>query len=269
MRLEIENNQLDLGTTPIENMFINTYLSKANEIQIKVYLFALMSATSGNKNVTNLNIASEMGLTEGQVVDSWNYWVNEGVVEIIGDRYVFKSIRYKYIKALNSELEELESNSQFNEDWKDDSDNLSAIESKEMIENIEQFISQDQLLPQKLNEREIKKIILLMNDFAVSPEYISYAYMMASNVRGMKAVDPIVATIRNWLIDGATDLEKLEIYLANKENEKEIKEEKKSTKSNNSENLYKKDDRMSKEERTKFIENKLKRKLPINKKGNK
>ncbi|WP_296257392.1 DnaD domain protein [uncultured Ezakiella sp.] len=273
MRLEIENSQLDLGTTPIENMFINTYLSRANEIQIKVYLYALMNAYSGNTNISNLNIANEMGISEGQVIDSWNYWIDEGIVEIIDDRYIFKSVRFQYIKALAPSLSEMEfenedSNSKtFAGEWTKNTLSEESIDSKEMIENIEQFISEGQNLEQKLNEREIKKLINLKNDFGVSGEFISYAYMMASNIREKKSVDPVVATMRNWMLDGATDFEKLELYLEKSSKEQEEKKAKKST--SKKQNLHEKDDRMSKEERLKFIEEKLKREIPIKRKDKK
>ena len=79
MKLELQKDQLDLGVTPIENMFINTLMANANESQIKVYLYALSLAHMGVENASNENIASEMNLSEGQVVDAWSYWIDKGV----------------------------------------------------------------------------------------------------------------------------------------------------------------------------------------------
>ncbi|MFM1582894.1 hypothetical protein EQF91_03180 [Helcococcus ovis] len=271
MRLEIEQNIIDLGTTPIENMFINTYLSFANDVQIKVYLYALSVAYCEKQEISNANIAVEMKLTEGQVVDAWQYWIDQGLVEQSGDKYIFKSVRTQYLQSMygtNDHKGNSFSKSPFEKEQmqKEEIYNNSpeSIESRELIENIEEFISQGQDIPRKLNPREIKKVLETMNDFGVSCDFISYAYMMASNIRGVKAVDQIMATIRNWMIDGATNIEKLEKYLEQKENkEKENKAEIKNNKSQAKKvSLADKDDRMSKEERLKFVQEKMKKKLP-------
>lgn len=272
MKFEIENNFLDLGTTPIENMFINTFLSRANDVQIKVYLYALSNAYSGKTDLTNENIAREMGLTEGQVVDAWQYWIDEGVVERKNDSYIFKSIRFQYIDSMyditgENYISKTTDSPEFDQELYDNSEE--AIQSRTLIENIEEFISSGSDTPIQLDPREIRKVLQTMNGFNVTPDFMSYAYMMASNVRGIKAVDPIMATIRNWMIDGATDMEKLELYLTQKS---EAKEEKKVEKQNyssekpNKDSLAASDNRMTREERLKFVQDKMKRKLPIKKK---
>lgn len=266
MRVELENNQLDLGSTPIENMFINTYLSQANEIQIKVYIYALSQAHSKNENISNENIAREMGLTEGQVVDAWRYWMDQGLVERREETFVFKSVVYQYISAISQTDYETNDNvsiSSNNPEWLDYS--ADAVSSRDLINNIEEFISQGSAVKTTLNTREIRIIMELMNEFHVSQDFLSYAYMMASNVRGLKAVDPVIATVRNWLIDGATSFEKLEEYLSRQEKRNE--EKKNISNNTKSDNLHAKDDRMTKEERNKFIESKLKKKLPINRRN--
>lgn len=272
MKFEIENNFLDLGTTPIENMFINTFLSRANDVQIKVYLYALSNAYSGKTDLTNENIAREMGLTEGQVVDAWQYWIDEGVVERKNDSYIFKSIRFQYIDSMyditgENYISKTTDSPESDQELYDNSEE--AVQSRTLIENIEEFISSGSDTPIQLDPREIRKVLQTMNDFNVTPDFMSYAYMMASNVRGIKAVDPIMATIRNWMIDGATDMEKLELYLTQKS---EAKEDKKVEKQNyssekpNKDSLAASDNRMTREERLKFVQDKMKRKLPIKKK---
>lgn len=264
MKFEIENNFLDLGTTPIENMFINTFLSKANDVQIKVYLYALSNVHSGKKDLSNENIAREMNLTEGQVVDAWQYWIEEGIVEKKEDRYIFKSVRYQYLNSMY----DMNHDSTLDKNDKKDhlyENSLEAVKSRALIENIEEFISSGLDTPVKLNPREIKKIIETMNSFNANPDFISYAYMMASSIRGIKSVDPVMATIRNWMIDGAIDIEKLEAYLSKQSESKEEKKPENNSKITSNNSLAKNDNRMSKEERLKFVQEKMKKKLPITK----
>lgn len=274
MRVELEKSKLDLGTTPVENMFINTLMASANESQIKVYLYALSLAYSNIEDITNENIAREMNITEGQVHDAWNYWIEQGIVEKSNNGYVFKSMRAQLFgvgqdySVLQNNFESTVSRENSNDFQQDFTINHES-DTKQMVDSIEAFISQDKSVPIKLDSREIRKLIELRNDFESDPNYISYAYMMASNVRGKKSVDTIVATIRNWIIDGAKDMESLDKYLEEKENsskkstdlEFDANKSKKSTK----QELYKKDNRMTKAERNSFIEHKLKQKLPIKK----
>lgn len=259
MKVELQRDKLDLGTTPIENMFINTLMASANESQIKVYLYALSLAHANIGDITNENIAREMNLTEGQVHDAWNYWIEQGIVEKTFDGYVFKSMRAQLFG-----IEEEKSTSSININSKEIEKVEENLESdtKIMIDTIESFISQDKAVNVKLDPREIRKIIELRNDFNADPTFISYAYMMASSIRGKKSVDTIVATIRNWMIDGANDMESLDKYLESKDSSKEKQTQKSSSKKST---RYKEDDRMTKAERNSYIEKKLNQKLPIKK----
>lgn len=259
MRVELEKDQLDLGVTPIENMFINTLMVEANESQIKVYLYALSLAHSGIEGVSNENIAKEMNLSEGQVLDAWTYWIEKGLVEKNGENYIFKSMRALMFNP-----------DSFNNTKKDQKNNVvyTSNQTSEMVNAIEKFMSQGSQVPITLNPREIRKITELVNDFKVEPDFISYAYMMASNIRNNKSVDPIVATIRNWMIDGYTDMEKLDNYLESTQNKKSKDDNSSSVKTNkksSKKQLLDEDDRTTKAERLAFIEQKLKKKIPINK----
>ena len=276
MRVELERSKLDLGTTPVENMFINTLMASANESQIKVYLYALSLAYSNIEDITNENIAREMNITEAQVHDAWNYWINQGIIEKSDNGYIFKSMRAQLFGVeddfpKSSKNFEITENTEKLKSINQDFTNIDEADTKQMIDSIEAFISQDKTVPVKLDPREIRKLLELRNDFQSDPNYISYAYMMASNVRGKKSVDTIVATIRNWIIDGAKDMESLDKYLEEKDNSnkksKTNEDGNKPSKTSRQE-LYKNDNRMTKAERNSFIEWKLKQKLPIKKRDN-
>ena len=75
------------------------------------------------------------------------------------------------------------------------------------------------------------------------------------------------------MIDGATDMEKLDTYI---EARNKSKEEAKASKTKNTtknkqrkQQLIDNDDRLTKEERRAFVEAKLQKKIPINKKNRK
>lgn len=250
-------------------------MANANESQIKVYLYALSLAHMGVENASNENIASEMNLSEGQVVDAWSYWIDKGVVEKSGDSYIFKSMRLQILAPQLADMQistekPFDTSEHTGTEIPTEEENIAV---RDMIKSIEAFISQSSDVEIILNPREIRKIVELMNDFNASPDFISYAYMIASGIRGTKSVDPLVATMRNWMIDGATDMEKLDSYIEAKNKKKEdIKSSNTKTNTKNKQRkkrLIDDDDRMTKEERRAFVEAKLKMKIPINKKNRK
>lgn len=262
MKFEIEKNKLDLGVTPIENMFINTHIAKASESQIKVYLYALSLVHSGVEEISNENIANEMNLSEGQVVDAWKHWIEEDVIEETEDGYVFKSMISKLFLSNIGQ-----NNNNYNiKQTKSLQDNIFVQnkDTKAMFDSIEQGLSIGKEKEVKLNQNEIKNILELLNDFNLDPQYVSEAYFMAVTETGNNNVFFITQTLRNWAINGIVNSEKLNQYF----------EDKKITNSKNSNNYEKKtnkkkiiEDKVSKEERMKRITERMKRPLPTKRKG--
>ena len=253
MRIEFEKTAIDFGYTPVENMFIHTYLSLANADQIKVYLYALSHAYSGsNDELTNENIAFEMGLTEGQVIDAWSFWKETGLVEITDGKYIFKSIRDSYINQMMGMDNKL---GQDNKDKKtyEAEEKQEVSKSKMLIEDIEAFISMGRDVQIKLTNKEIELILSQIKNYNLTYDYFGYAFPLASLEVDSKNVAQVVGVIRNWIIDGATNEEELDKLLEKKASQKENRKNKSSKKPKVS-----KDDRMSAEERRRFIEEKMK-----------
>ncbi|NLW52055.1 MAG: hypothetical protein GXY87_01640 [Tissierellia bacterium] len=259
MRFETDKTTIDLGYTPVENMFIHTYLSLANGDQIKVYLYALSNAHSNNKEeITNDMIAFEMGLSEGQVIDAWAYWQEKGLVEVKGNTVVLKSLRNNYINQLMGyDTSENQMEKEIIDSSFDNVDKLSAHEKK-LIEDIEEFISQGKDVRINLQNNEIQAIHNLIRELNLTHDYFLYAYGMASVEADSKTVPLITKYIRNWYTDGAVDEASLDALLEKKNNEKKDKEEYISKKKSSKKPSLPKDDRMSREERKRFIENKMK-----------
>lgn len=257
MKIEFEKSDLDLGYTPVENMFIHTYLGLASGDQIKVYLYALSQLYSGNEEgITNANIAFEMGLTEGQVIDAWSYWIEKGAVEVIGDKYVFKSLRNTYINQMIG----IEPSAPTIEDEKKIINDAFSSKThineafKSLLESIEGFISVGRDLEIKLTPKEIDMIENQIKDLNLTYSFFEYAFPLASFEVDSKNVAKLLGVIRNWVIDGATDEEKLNQLLERKQAQKAAKPVSKASKKS----APQKDDRMSREERRKFIEEKMK-----------
>lgn len=70
-----------LYDTPVENLFISEYARTAPGDFVKVYLIGLMYANAG-KPIENSKIAKMAGLSPEIVEESWNYWKEQGIVDI-------------------------------------------------------------------------------------------------------------------------------------------------------------------------------------------
>lgn len=261
MRIEFDKTIIDLGFTPVENMFIHTYLSLANGNQIKVYLYALSQAYNTNgQGLTNENIAFEMGLTEGQVIDAWQFWVEQGLVEIIDDKYIFKSLRSGYISQMMG-LEEEINKSKIEEVIEADQFENKAF--KELIDNIEEYISDGRDIVIKLTPREIEAISTQIRDYGLTYDFYSYAFTLASAEVDSKNVAKLNGVIRNWVIDGATDELKLNDLLEKKAKQKEAASEKNSNPKSAKRPKIEDDDRMTRAERKKLIEERMKKRRKL------
>lgn len=261
MKIELDKTMIDLGFTPVENMFIHTYLAMANGDQIKVYLYALSQVYSSDRQeIDNKNIAFEMKLTEGQVIDAWRFWQELGLVEIIGDRYIFKSLRSGYINQIIGVEEEpdqsMEIGLEASKDYRNDG-------FKKLINNIEEFISSGTDLEFPLSKREIEQIDQQIKDFNLTYEFYNYAFALASGEVSTKNIGVITGVIRNWVMDGATDEDKLNQLLEKKARIREEKKIQNKSQTSKKKTRIEEDKRMTREERIKFIEEKMKKRKSL------
>ena len=76
-------NHDDLGTTPLENIFINHYMPSARGDYVKVYLYGLKRCYNHHlASISNSDIAKDLALLETDVKRAWDYWTEEGIISI-------------------------------------------------------------------------------------------------------------------------------------------------------------------------------------------
>lgn len=103
---------IDIGETPIENIFINNFMNMADEYQLKVYLAGVHFAKAGSYNAGNVEIAKLLGIELKKVSDAWRFWKALRVVDFeepvktendSDDTYVFDvkflSLRECYLES--------------------------------------------------------------------------------------------------------------------------------------------------------------------------
>jgi len=85
MSFILETTDIDLGNTPIENIFINDFMPMANGTYVKVYLLGYKYAydRDGKISVDNDTIAKNLNMPLSEVLEAWDFWENKGIIEKI------------------------------------------------------------------------------------------------------------------------------------------------------------------------------------------
>lgn len=72
------------NTTAVDNIFINNYLPYADANAVKVYLYGLYKCQdSSGKDNTLENFANELHLSHEEVEKAYNYWQEQGLIQIL------------------------------------------------------------------------------------------------------------------------------------------------------------------------------------------
>lgn len=76
--------EFDLGTTSIENIFLNDFMPAADGLHVKVYLLGFKLAVDHGENsrFNNQTLAGILGVPLSDVADAWRYWAGKSVVNL-------------------------------------------------------------------------------------------------------------------------------------------------------------------------------------------
>lgn len=272
MRYILKDAQIDFNTTPVENLFLETFMPSASEIQLKVYLYGYKKAFF-KEETSNEEIASILGLQIDDVTRAWEYWNKQGLVNIIRgseDIYQFKSLRLLYsgIEDYEDDQTSFDFEENMTQDFGKEDENLGEASQEEtfnvskddlyeMYRAIEDYISIDQPVHISLDPKEIRTLNDLVVDLKLNPFFVSYAYHMASEANDYKSKNPsyVSGVIQKWVkFENIRSIEDLDKYLE-KRNEK--KAEKKRTRPKKKIKNVDDDKRMTKSERRDFLRKKL------------
>jgi DnaD/phage-associated family protein len=142
--------------TMLNNVFIDNYMAKARGEFIKVYILGLRFMSSGELGISSEIIASNLNLLETDVLNAWNYWSEEGI------------INFKKIDNMgNYDIEFLELTPEA-----EGKSNVNILEElsdnkvKDLLKSIEK------LLGRILSPKEVSLYLSFMKDFDFSPEVI-------------------------------------------------------------------------------------------------
>ena len=191
-----------LLTTEVENIFINEYLPQAPGDYVKVYLYALLYAKQ-QIEITHHGIATQLGLTEGDVDLAWQYWEKMGVVkrDIRSRQKLDYSVTFTNLRGLMyaGTTETPQKNSKLSESLCD-----------ETLSDIYGFV--ENLKGKPVSPKEMQEIAEWRGKISAEPEVVKKAFEYCYE---KKKTQPkyIEAVIREWTERGIKTAEEADEYL--------------------------------------------------------
>ena len=211
MNFLIETTDMDLGDTPIENIFINDYMPMANGTYVKVYLLGFKYAMDkeNDMEVNNQVIAKHLSIPLEDVLNAWDFWEEKGIVEKIyngDDKYnygiKFLNLKQLYIKNNYNQL-------QSKPDKKRVVRPEDLIEANENVVINQMFKKINDLVRRQTTVNEKMEILSWIQDYNMNPDVIEFAFTYAVDKKGIKYnhIKYVASTIVNWYDRDLTNLE--------------------------------------------------------------
>ena len=218
MEISLKKSIIQPGVTPIENMFLDNYLSIVDEISLKVYLFLYKRLFGSYKSELSIKfIAEELKFSEVQVMNALKYWKNNQLLDYsLNEDGCVEKIEFANNFALYA--------------GGIYDDNVEEEKEKPMIDNREYFEKIEEITGLSLKPYEITKIISHIEETGHGMDLVYKAYEYAKSIGKSMSVDYIIGILRAWKRDNnISTVEDLKNFLENKDKNK-IKRYSKKTK---------------------------------------
>lgn len=213
MSFTLETTDMDLGDTPIENIFINDYMPMANGTYVKVYLLGYKYAhdKDGKIEVTNQTIAKHLEIPLDDVLKAWDFWASKGIVEKTAtdeeNKYNYKvkflSLKQLYIKN-NLSLFNLKEEAV----KKPKSITPQDLIDANQIPLINKMFNQiDYIMRRQTVTTEKQKILSWIENYNMNPDVIEKAFFYGVERKGQRNVNYVEGIIRNWYDKGLTNMD--------------------------------------------------------------
>lgn len=225
MSFHLKDTEVELGSTPIENIFIEQFLPAANGNYVKVYLLAYKYALSGKNDskIDHKYLSKQLGLTLSDVLDAWVYWENMGVVErefpdgVPSDsdstdfKVNFRNLTELYLDSVYRNKYEKTAPSQRHNYPVVTSDDLLESFKNPVLSNM--FKEIDDAFRRNLHSNERMKILEFVEEYGMDTDVISKAFYIAAEDKGIRNIPYALGILRNWHGMGIRTFSELENML--------------------------------------------------------
>ncbi len=213
MSFTLETTDMDLGDTPIENIFINDFMPMANGTYVKVYLLGFKYAHDKDEKIdlTNTTIAKHLDIPLEDVLRAWDFWEEKGIIVKEDNHKVNYKVRFLNLKQLyiknNIGLinQKQESQKQGQKEPKFSTKDLIEANQMPIINNM--FNSIDYIMRRQTSPGEKKIILEWIHEYNMNPDVIEKAFYYSSEKRGIRKMNYVEGIIKNWYSEGLTTLD--------------------------------------------------------------
>ncbi|MCF6464735.1 DnaD domain protein [Clostridium sp. Cult2] len=212
----IETTDIDLGDTPIENIFINDFMPMANGTYVKVYLLGYKYAYDKDETieVDNKTIAKHLDIPLSDVLNAWDFWENKGIIEKI---FLDKDNKFNYnIKFLNLKQLYIKNNYKpinIGEEMITKSYTCSVedlVDANQIPAINEMFNQIDYIMRRQLVPNEKQKVLEWIYNYNMNPDIIVKAFFYGIEKKGKRNINYVGGIIRNWYDQGITNVEAMQ-----------------------------------------------------------
>ncbi len=219
----LEITDMDLGDTPIENIFINDFMPMANGTYVKVYLLGYKYAYDRDENIEldNKTIAKHLEISLEDVHNAWSFWEKKGIIEKVN---INLENPYDYeVKFLNLKQLYIKNNSFIIKGERSkEGPKTKGVTSKDLLEANEipsinnMFNSIDDIMKRQMVPIEKMKILSWITDYNMNPDVIEKAFSYSID-KGKRNLNYIEGIVRNWYDEGLTNMESIIEYFKSKD----------------------------------------------------
>lgn len=217
MSFFIDTADIDLGDTPIENIFINDYMPMANGTYVKVYLLGYKYAYDRDVSIKldNKTISRNLDIPLSDVLSAWDFWEEKGIVEKLakedGDPFDYK-VRFLNLKQLyidnNYKPVGINMSKKSQQDYS--SSVKDVLEANENPEINKMFNQIDYIIRRPLVPNEKKTILDWLHNYNMNPDVVEKAFFQAMEKKGKRDIRYVAGIIKNWYDQGITNLQAYE-----------------------------------------------------------
>lgn len=195
----LKNSGLDF--TPISNVFIDRYMTKARGEFVKVYILLLKCSISGESGISSSILAANLNLLESEINNALKYWNDEGVIKLIP------------IDKMNNFNIEFVNLSETEDPKTEKLDLLSALDNKNTKEMLKEI---EMLLGRTLSSKEMITYLSWESDLGFSLELILFLieYCVSKNKKSASYIEKVAL---GWHDSGIKTIEDANKQIANSE----------------------------------------------------
>lgn len=195
MDFKMQDVKLDLGVTPFENMFLNTYIQMADGDALKVYLLVYKDSYSEGR-VDVEKIKKQLSYSDEKFNECIEFWINMGMF-----RQKMDSSGNSYIEIVSLRQSYFGDNSKSANEMSFDKASRKAI----MFDNVERIIDRS------LTPADITRIQETLADYNSDPELVTEAFRQAKDGGNMD-VKYVMGYLKSWRDQGIFTLNDLKIH---------------------------------------------------------